>query len=85
MNDGPDGDLILKPFMQNRLMFATPTDDPLYSSHKNISSWDLGQEVTNYASDDPAKGVACTQHVSRNTQSCTRTNTDMPKVSILSR
>ncbi|KAB2107082.1 hypothetical protein AG0111_0g5246 [Alternaria gaisen] len=62
MNDGPDGDLILKPFMQNRLMFATPTDDPLYSSHKNISSWDLGQEVTNYASDDPVKGVACTQH-----------------------
>jgi len=65
--DGPEGDLIFKPFMSNSLYFEEPINDPLYSAHKEIPEIDVNTNETyiRYLADHPVKGVGCTQHVSQ--------------------
>lgn len=63
----PDGDTMFKVFMPNSVAYDNPVDDPLFSAHKKLLSYDDTQlkNDTIYMSDFLIKGIGCLQQVSK--------------------
>jgi hypothetical protein len=55
------GDIFWKPVMPNAIFYANLVDDPLYSAHRKVQTYQ--GNATRYLPDYPLKGVGCLQQV----------------------
>jgi hypothetical protein len=59
-----DSDIVFR-FVKSSVHFARPVDDLLFSAHRTIREFDVGQgeNVTRYLADNPLAGLGCSVQV----------------------